>query len=156
VLLPSTQRTRLLLLISHSGTSATRPATTRHVPQCIELGFVPKHLQMDAPMSDLVGTALTLDQLPSELRRLIVSFLSPLRLRPGSKKDLKNANLAHRCLHEWATEYIFHEMTLLHVLPGISSQLERFSLQEECIALHKLVKRIEIRVRLQFGNSDMS
>jgi len=98
-------------------------------------------------MSDPASMGLTLDQLPSELRRLIVSYLSPVMLRPGSKTDLKNANSAHRCLHEWATEYLFRDMALLHVLPGMSSQLERFSVQKACIVLHKLVKRIEIRVR---------
>jgi hypothetical protein len=44
-----------------------------------------------------------LSALPSELRKLIVAYLAPDPecLRPGSKQDLKNANLAHSCLREW-------------------------------------------------------
>jgi hypothetical protein len=57
----------------------------------------------DMPDMPLSKSQPFLSALPSELRKLIVAHLAPHpeRLRPGSKEDLKNANLAHSCLREW-------------------------------------------------------
>ncbi len=92
--------------------------------------------------------SIALNNLPSEIRRLIVSSLAPgpKHLRPGSKNDLKNANLAHSCLREWVTEYMFHDMALIHVLPGMSSHLELFALTPENAKLLKFVKHIIVQV----------
>ncbi|KAF2025530.1 hypothetical protein EK21DRAFT_76197, partial [Setomelanomma holmii] len=70
----------------------------------------------------------TLNTLPSELRRLIVSHLAPDpdHLHPGCKRHLQSANLAHSCLREWVREYLFQDMALNHVLVGMSSHLECF------------------------------
>jgi hypothetical protein len=91
-----------------------------------------------------------LNTLPSELRRLIVSHLapSPDSLKPDSKTNLKNANLAHSCLHEWAPEYMFRDMALKHVLVGMSSHLECFAANPNNTELFKFVKHIVVQVRL--------
>ncbi|CAO2656306.1 Nn.00g051090.m01.CDS01 [Neocucurbitaria sp. VM-36] len=90
----------------------------------------------------------TLTTLPSELRKVIVSHLAPdpEHLRPGCKRDLKNANLAHSCLREWVTEYMFRDMALPHVLPGTASQLEIFTVIPENARLIKYVKHIVVQV----------
>ncbi|KAH7345983.1 hypothetical protein BKA66DRAFT_323989 [Pyrenochaeta sp. MPI-SDFR-AT-0127] len=90
----------------------------------------------------------TLNTLPSELRRCIVSHLTPdpKHLRPGCKRHLKNANLAHPCLREWVTEYLFRDMALIHVLPGMSSHLELFAVSRENSGLLKYVKHIDVQV----------
>ena len=44
---------------------------------------------------------------------------------------LQNANLAHSCLRESATEYLFRDMTLTHVLLGASCNLEIFAVTKE-------------------------
>ena len=91
----------------------------------------------------------TLNTLPSELRKVIVSHLAPdpEHLRPGCKRDLKNANLAHSCLREWVTEYMFRDMALPHVLPGTASHLEMFTVMPENTSLVKYVKHIVVQVR---------
>jgi hypothetical protein len=90
----------------------------------------------------------SLDTLPSELRKLIVSYLAPCpdHLVPGSKRDLKSANLANSCLREWVLEYMFRDMALQHVLVGMSSHLERFSIICEDEQLPKFVKHIVVQV----------
>lgn len=95
------------------------------------------------------STPLTLKSLPSEIRRQIVSYLapSPQQLRPGSKIHLKNANLAHSCLREWVTEYMFENMALVHVLPGMSGNLEVFAVSRENAGLLKYVKHIVVQVQ---------
>ena len=89
-----------------------------------------------------------LNTLPSELRRLIVSHLAPDtdNLRPGCKQHLKNANLAHSCLREWAPEYMFRDMALKHVLVGMSSHLESFVASPSNDELLKFVKHINVQV----------
>lgn len=92
----------------------------------------------------------TLATLPSELRRLIVSHLAPLGpedIRPGCKSDLKNANIAHRCLREWVPEFLFRDMALEHVIVGMSSHLERFAVHKNNARLLKHVKSIQVKVR---------
>jgi hypothetical protein len=91
----------------------------------------------------------TLNTLPSELRRLIVSYLapSPDQLRPGCKQHLQNANLAHSCLREWVPEYMFRIMPLKHVLVGMSSQLELFAVTQDNASLLKYVKHIVVQVK---------
>jgi hypothetical protein len=91
----------------------------------------------------------TLNSLPSELRRLIVSHLAPNpdNLQRGCKQDLKNANLAHRCLNEWVTEFMFKDMALQHVLVGMSGNLELFGATETNTSLLKYVKHIQVQVR---------
>jgi hypothetical protein len=96
----------------------------------------------------------TLDCLPTELTKLIVSYLAPDpdNLRPGCKQDLKNANLAHPCLRVWATEYMFKDMALKHVLVGMSSHLERFAVEPRNAELLKLVKHIVVQASLSTGD----
>lgn len=106
-------------------------------------------------MHDTGASPPTLDTLPSELRKLIVSFLAPTYLRPGAKQALKNANRAHRCLHEWATEYLFRDMALLHVLPGMSSHLDYFTTHPDTAHLIKYVKKVVVKVR-QYLPSNVS
>jgi hypothetical protein len=91
-----------------------------------------------------------LEALPTELRRLIVSHLAPdpENLRLGCKQDLKNANLSHSCLRAWATEYLFRDMALKHVLVGMSSHLERFAVEPRNAELLKLVKHIVVQVNV--------
>jgi hypothetical protein len=67
---------------------------------------------MSSAWGDMLHRSLSkpqpvLSALPSEVRRLIVAHLAPDSegLRPGSKEDLKNANLAHSCLREWVRMY---------------------------------------------------
>ncbi|KAF2641591.1 hypothetical protein P280DRAFT_317180 [Massarina eburnea CBS 473.64] len=92
--------------------------------------------------------ALSLPSLPSELRKLIVSFLVPPldALGPGSKNDLKNANLTHRCLSEWVPEHMFKEMCLEHVAVGMASHLERLSVERGMRRVRKYVKVILVKV----------
>ena len=96
----------------------------------------------------LPGVPLALNTLPSEIRKLIVSYLAPdpKHLRPGCKRHLKNANLAHSCLREWVTEYMFRDMALIQVLPGISTHLEFFAVSRENASLLKYVKHIAVQV----------
>lgn len=98
-------------------------------------------------------TPRSLATLPSEIRRLIVACLAPHpdQLERGCKRDLQNANVAHRCLHEWATEYMFRDMALQHVLVGMSSQLELFGLTQDNRGLLKYVKHIRVMVRFYWG-----
>ncbi|KAH7095106.1 hypothetical protein FB567DRAFT_586436 [Paraphoma chrysanthemicola] len=102
----------------------------------------------------------TLDSLPSELRRIIVSYLAPLsdELVPGCKKHLKNANVAHSCLREWAREYLFRDMPLNHVLVGMSSHLECFVANPENTELLKYIKHVRVQVppglRWEVGTDD--
>lgn len=90
----------------------------------------------------------TLNSLPSELRRLIVSHLapSPDALRPGCKSHLKSANLAHSCLREWVPEFMFMDMALKHVLVGMSSHLECFGVESHNRKFLKFVKHINVQV----------
>jgi hypothetical protein len=90
-----------------------------------------------------------LNTLPSELRKFIVSYLapSPDSLKPGCKQNLKNANLAHSCLREWVPEYMFRDMALQHVLVGMSSHLERFTVSPNNEVLLKFVKQVVVQVR---------
>jgi hypothetical protein len=92
----------------------------------------------------------SLNTLPSELRKLIVSYLapSPDHLIPGSKRDLKSVNLAHSCLREWVPEHMFRDMALQHVLVGMSSHLERFTISCGDEQLPKFVKHIVVQVRV--------
>jgi hypothetical protein len=73
----------------------------------------------------------SLETLPSELRKLIVSYLAPSNpedMVPGCNRHLQKAHLAHSCLREWATEYMFRDMALKHVLPdGASCHLDIFA-----------------------------
>ncbi|KAF2176385.1 hypothetical protein K469DRAFT_742993, partial [Zopfia rhizophila CBS 207.26] len=97
-------------------------------------------------------TPPTLDALPSELRKLIVSHLAPsgddcTRYARGGKIHLKNANLAHSCLREWVPEFLFRDMVLPHVLVGMSSQLERLTYsQPDGAELLKHVKTVQVKV----------
>jgi hypothetical protein len=87
----------------------------------------------------------SLDTLPSELRKLIVSYLaraSPDDMVTGCKRHLQNANSAHRCLREWATEYMFRDMALKHVLPAASCHLEIFAATPQNVELLKHVKHV--------------
>lgn len=59
---------------------------------------------------------------------------------------LQNANLAHSCLRESATEYLFRDMTLTHVLLGASCNLEIFAVTKENAHLLKYVKHIVVQV----------
>lgn len=105
---------------------------------------------MNIATADSSRAGTSLDVLPSELRRLIVSFLAPAaswQLRPGCKNALKSANLAHRCLHEWATEYLFRDMALLHIVPGMSSSLELLSMRPEFDQFRRYVKHVVVKVR---------
>ncbi|KAF2260997.1 hypothetical protein CC78DRAFT_536026 [Lojkania enalia] len=93
----------------------------------------------------------TLDALPSEIRRLIVSHLTldwpyQTRYTKGAKIHLKNANLAHRCLREWVPGFLFRDMVLTHVLPGIVSQLQAFSVDPAAAALLRHVRSIQVQV----------
>lgn len=103
---------------------------------------------MDIPMSDTGRAHPSLETLPSELRKLIVSFLAPIHLFPGCKQALRNANLAHSCLHEWATEYLFQDMVLVHALPGMASHLEYFTTHREAAGFMKYVKRVVIQASI--------
>ena len=97
------------------------------------------------------GLAPLLTTLPSEIRRLIVWHLAPASddaTKPGSKIHLQNANLTHPCLREWATEYLFRDMTLNHVLPGIACHLERFAVCRPNSPLLKYVRHIVVQVRV--------
>ncbi|KAF2800832.1 hypothetical protein K505DRAFT_263185 [Melanomma pulvis-pyrius CBS 109.77] len=92
-----------------------------------------------------------LDTLPSELRKLIVSFLAPSgsereRYARYSKLPLKNANLAHACLREWVPEYMFRDMSLFHVSSDISSHLELFAICPANAGLVKYVKTVQVKV----------
>jgi hypothetical protein len=92
----------------------------------------------------------SLNTLPSELRKFIVSYLAPCpdHLVPGSKRDLKSANLTHSCLREWVPEYMYRDMALQHVLVGMSSHLERFTISCEDEQLLKFVKHIVVQVSI--------
>jgi hypothetical protein len=92
----------------------------------------------------------SLNTLPSELRKFIVSYLAPSldHLIPGSKQDLKSANLAHSCLREWVPEYMFRDMALQHVLVGMSSHLERFTISCDNEELLRFVKHVVVQVRI--------
>ena len=94
----------------------------------------------------------TLDTLPSELRKLIVSFLAPSgtdreRYARGGKIHLKRANMTARCLHDWVPEVMFQDMTLLHVSVDSASHLERFAITPENATYLKYVKTIQVKVR---------
>ncbi|KAF5844907.1 hypothetical protein GGP41_008862 [Bipolaris sorokiniana] len=91
----------------------------------------------------------TIDALPSELMKQVVSYLAPTcveEMKPGCKLDLQNANLAHSCLREWATEYLFRDMMLTHVLPGASCDLEIFAITKQNAHLLKHVTHIVVQV----------
>lgn len=91
----------------------------------------------------------TLTTLPSELRKLILSYLTPSsvdEIKPGCKRHLQSANLTHSSLREWAPEYLFEDMTLTHVLPGASSNLEIFAVTPENRHLLKHVRHIIVKV----------
>ncbi|EUC46373.1 hypothetical protein COCMIDRAFT_35993 [Bipolaris oryzae ATCC 44560] len=91
----------------------------------------------------------TIDALPSELMKQVVSYLAPTcveETKPGCKLDLQNANLAHSCLREWATEYLFRDMMLTHVLPGASCSLELFAITKQNAHLLKHVTHIVVQV----------
>jgi hypothetical protein len=95
-------------------------------------------------------TSPRLDALPSELRKQIVSYLAPSNfedMRPGCKRHLQNANLAHKCLREWATEYMFRDIALKHVLPDASCHLEIFAVTTQNVGLLKYVKHVVAQVR---------
>lgn len=105
---------------------------------------------MTSPKHTKQAHSPTLDTLPSELRNLIVSYLAPTcaqDMKPGCKMHLQNANLAHSCLRESATEYLFRDMTLTHVLLGASCNLEIFAVTKENAHLLKYVKHIVVQVR---------
>jgi hypothetical protein len=94
----------------------------------------------------------TLATLPSELRKLIVSFLAPSgadreRYARDGKIHLKRANMTARCLHDWVPEVMFQDMTLLHVSVDSASHLERFAITAENAAYLKYVKTIQVKVR---------
>ena len=92
----------------------------------------------------------TIDALPSELMKQVVSYLAPTcveEMKPGCKLDLQNANLAHSCLREWATEYLFRDMMLTHVLPGASCDLEIFAITKQNAHLLKHVTHIVVQVQ---------
>jgi hypothetical protein len=98
----------------------------------------------------------TLDVLPSELRKLKVSFLAPSgsdgeRYARNGKIHLKNANMAARCLHEWVPEFMFRDMSLLHVSVDIASHLERFAITKENASYLKFVKTIQVKVRYVYS-----
>lgn len=93
---------------------------------------------MDASVGDAGRTPPTLETLPPEIRKLIISFLAPGALLPGCKRALKNANLAHRCLHEWVPEYLFQDMVLVHAVPGMASHLEYFTTHSETAGFVKM------------------
>ncbi|KAH7557975.1 hypothetical protein BM1_05247 [Bipolaris maydis] len=67
-------------------------------------------------------------------------------MKPGCKLDLQNANLAHSCLREWATEHLFRDMTLTHVLPGASCSLEIFAITKQNAHLLDFVTHIVVQV----------
>jgi hypothetical protein len=98
----------------------------------------------------------TLDVIPSELRKLIVSFLAPSgsdreRYARNGKIHLKNANMAARCLHEWVPEFMFRDMSLLHVSVDNASHLERFAIAEDNASYLKFVKTIQVKVRYAYS-----
>lgn len=99
-------------------------------------------------MQNSKADTISLQTLPSELRKLIVSYLAPEpdSFLPGSKQDLKNANATHSCLREWTPEYVFRDMVLNHVLVGMSCQLERFAIDPSNSELLKFVKHIRVQV----------
>jgi hypothetical protein len=102
-----------------------------------------------ATMQLLRETLPRLNTLSSELREQIVSYLAPSNLEdivPGCKRHLQNANLAHRCLDEWATEYMFLDMALKHVLPGASCHLEIIAVTPQNAGLLKYVKHVVVQV----------
>ncbi|KAF2734676.1 hypothetical protein EJ04DRAFT_512370 [Polyplosphaeria fusca] len=106
---------------------------------------------MQTETDSVEGACRSLATLPSELRKLIVSHLVRNSLDvdcylPGSKRHLKNANLAHRCLHEWATEYLFRDMALKHVVVGIASNLELFAMDPAASLLWRHVKTVQVQV----------
>lgn len=106
---------------------------------------------MDVSTSDAERVAPSLQTLPPELRKLIVSFLAPTDdLQPGCKQALKNANLAHRCLHSWVTEYLFHDMVLVHAVPGMASHLELFAAHPEAAGFRKYVKRVVVQASAMY------
>jgi hypothetical protein len=104
---------------------------------------------MQSPSQTQSRRPPTLDTLPSELRRLIVAYLAPSsseEIKTGCKRYLQNANLAHSCLREWATEYMFRDMRLTLVLPGASCQLEIFAVSPQNARLLNHVKHIVVQV----------
>jgi hypothetical protein len=136
------------------------------------------HVLDDLAHRTLARPQPALSALPSELRKLIVAHLAPnpQDLRPGSKQDLRNANLVHPCLREWVRismfnlhvrrtltslplppqvpEYMFRDMALKHVLVGMSSHLERFTVSPANSDLIKLVKHIVVQVRPSRSNTN--
>ncbi|KAF2685893.1 hypothetical protein K458DRAFT_387847 [Lentithecium fluviatile CBS 122367] len=100
-------------------------------------------------MAPATKPAPTLATLPSELRRIIVTYLAPATpddIVPGCKTDLKNANIAHRCLKEWVPEVMFRDMALEHVISGQASHLERFSVRGKDADLFRHVRNIQVKV----------
>ncbi|EUC35302.1 hypothetical protein COCCADRAFT_24716 [Bipolaris zeicola 26-R-13] len=100
----------------------------------------------------------TIDALPSELMKQVVSYLAPTcveEMKPGCKLDLQNASLAHSCLREWATEYLFKDMTLTHILPGASCNLERFATTKQNAHLLDFVTHIVVQVPPAIRTDDM-
>lgn len=113
---------------------------------------------MQPPEQQASSPRPTLTTLPSELRKLIVSYLTPAsvdEIKPGCKRHLQNANLTHSCLREWATEYLFRDMTLTHVLLGASSNLEIFAVTPENGHLLKHVRHIIVKVRQKQKHASM-
>lgn len=105
-------------------------------------------LAIDVPMNDAGRAHMSLETLPSELRKLIVSSLAPIHLSPGCKQAIKNANLAHRSLHAWATEYLFQDMVLVHAVPGMASHLEYFTTHREAAGFMKYVRSVVIQASI--------
>ena len=96
--------------------------------------------------------APTLDSLPSEIRKQIVSHLViteyvNFQHKVGSKADLKNANAAHSCLREWVPEYMFRDMVFNYLIDGVASHFERFSAEPANSRLWAFVKSIYVQVR---------
>lgn len=103
---------------------------------------------MDLQANQSFRARPTLVTLPSEIHQAIVAHLAPSleELRPGSKNDLKNANLAHRCLRSWVPEVMFRNMALEHVLVGQASSLEQFAASSGAEDLLRHVKCIQVKV----------
>lgn len=125
----------------------------------IDLAAVAQHLEMDVSTSHADRVPPSLETLPPELLKLIVSYLAPLfpnRPLPGDKQALMHANLAHRCLHLWATEYLFRDMVLKHAVPGMASHLELFTADPDAAGLQKYVKSVIIQASVMHIRSNYS
>lgn len=91
----------------------------------------------------------TLATLPSELRKLVVSYLvpDPNNFRAGCKEDLRHANLVRSCLHEWVPEYMFKDMALKHVHLYAPPQLQRVAEDPRNAGLLNFAKYIQVQLR---------